>query len=414
MSVKHVDIAIIGGGPAGCTTCYGLQRVLGNSVKIQVFERASSIRPVGGLIGIGTQENLTMALNCIHEGLYDEVLQVSHPRNICKVFDTHGNFVQEIFDSKNTSYVVPWYKYQSLMMDKLFSDSVNVGYQLETIQQNDKEVKLGFSNGKIVQAKIVIGADGNYSKTRMALFGEVPKFFGQVSWRFQCLGFHADIPPSTYYQFKEEGKLLAIQCCPDHFNREEEEKYRTFVSGFAPWPEERLHELEHIRYSGPQTVKSPSKIKERFFESMKEFPQKYLGWIEKHLDENLLLEHAIYIRDPNSPWGKGRVSMVGDAAHVLPPIGLGLPFGVEDALELSHCINDFGISQEALREYEKRRQQRVTPIQKRTLKNYWKGYQSDSQVQQGSVDQKPLTLSDFIKDYYPKTLKITQNLSKIQ
>jgi 2-polyprenyl-6-methoxyphenol hydroxylase-like FAD-dependent oxidoreductase len=46
------DCCIIGAGPAGLATAYGLRKVLGKKAKIGIFEQSSKLQQVGGQVGL--------------------------------------------------------------------------------------------------------------------------------------------------------------------------------------------------------------------------------------------------------------------------------------------------------------------------------------------------------------------------
>ena len=57
-------------------------------------------------------------------------------------------------------------------------------HQLDDLRQDDSCVSLSFSNGKTVQAKVLIGCDGNQSVVREKILEDgPPQYAGQGVWR---------------------------------------------------------------------------------------------------------------------------------------------------------------------------------------------------------------------------------------
>ena len=68
-------------------------------------------------------------------------------------------------------------------------------------------------------------------------------------------------------------------------------------------------------------------------------------------------------RPPLSRWGRGRVTLLGDAAHpMLPSLGQGANSAIEDAVVLAHAVATHSDPETALRTYERRRLRRTTAL----------------------------------------------------
>ncbi len=143
-----------------------------------------------------------------------------------------------------------------------------------------------------------------------------------------------------------------------------------FLSGQAGWPEDQLDVLDRKRYIGSEDgnesggrTQNKERL-ERFLKVFSAFPPHVLEFIKKYYESSAnILEHPVYFRPVGRPWGKGRVTLVGDAAHIITPnMAMGTPLAFEDSVSLAHAIYNFGLSSEALRKYEEERQPRVNKI----------------------------------------------------
>lgn len=79
--------------------------------------------------------------------------------------------------------------------------------------------------------------------------------------------------------------------------------------------------------------------------------------------ENEILRNDLVDRKPLNKWGKGRITLLGDAAHpMLPNLGQGACTAIEDGFILARCIAESGLNETALKAYESARIPRTTKI----------------------------------------------------
>lgn len=101
-------------------------------------------------------------------------------------------------------------------------------------------------------------------------------------------------------------------------------------------------------------------------------------------DAEQILEGFIYDRLPLTSWSKGRVTLLGDAAHPMAPaLAQGANTTFEDAYELAHCLSQSSSIEEALSSYEKPRIQRTQVIQSRSALGEMRYYEADSETSSG-------------------------------
>jgi 2-polyprenyl-6-methoxyphenol hydroxylase-like FAD-dependent oxidoreductase len=113
------------------------------------------------------------------------------------------------------------------------------------------------------------------------------------------------------------------------------------------------HEGEHDSSAGPQA---------RLLSLFKGWHQPIEALIRAG-DDSTILRNDIYDRDTLPAWGRGRVTLLGDAAHPMTPnLGQGGCQAIEDAMQLAACLAGEGNVETALKDYESRRIQRTDSV----------------------------------------------------
>jgi 2-polyprenyl-6-methoxyphenol hydroxylase-like FAD-dependent oxidoreductase len=100
-----------------------------------------------------------------------------------------------------------------------------------------------------------------------------------------------------------------------------------------------------------------------------ELLRRYGAWFDpvpaliESTDPDAIEPTFTYDRPPRRNWGRGRVTLLGDAAHPMKPnIGQGAAQALEDAVVLASCVAGSGDPEEALRAYERRRVRRANAV----------------------------------------------------
>ena len=112
---------------------------------------------------------------------------------------------------------------------------------------------------------------------------------------------------------------------------------------------------------------------------------------------------ALYDREPLPTWTKGRLTLLGDAAHpMLPHLGQGANQAIEDGMALAVILSntDNAAVPEALLAYEKLRRERVAEIQHGARIN---GLRVDSMLDYADLEKRDAELAahaDFRKHLY--------------
>src|ERR1700682_3162813 len=344
-------IAIVGGGLAGLAAANALQAF---GMRAEVFETAPALGEIGAAVNASPQA--VKALRAI--GVGDKVAAVAYasPGIYTRNMQT-GEFL-EFNDRKKAAahYGAPYYSFHRAdLLDALASgldhSAIHLGHRLTAIEERGDRVVLAFANGAEAEADMAIGADGVRSVIRRALYGDDnPTYTGQMVWRALLNG--SDVPedvlePTDHIQWVGPGcHLLAYHI--------RDKKLVNIVTqqDTDKWVEE-----------GWSTRGEPDEMRSSF-------PNP-----EPRLEKLLTLvtersKWGLFTRPLTPNWGRGRIQLIGDAAHaMLPNAGQGACQAFEDAYILARWLDACRDPVEAFANFRRIRIPRVHGVQRLSLAN---------------------------------------------
>jgi 2-polyprenyl-6-methoxyphenol hydroxylase-like FAD-dependent oxidoreductase len=223
---------------------------------------------------------------------------------------------------------------------------VRLGVTVETLVQDGDGVDVTLTDGVTARYDLVVGADGIYSKMREMIFPDAPKpkFTDQGCWRIV-----ADRPPKIDRAEIYFGGPLKL--------------------GMSPISQDKMYVflLEHVPgnpWFAPEThVRHLSDLMEPFGGIV---PTIRAG-LSEHSQTNYRPLEWLLLPDP---WYKGRVVLIGDAAHATTPhMASGAGLAVEDGLVLADELAKNDDVAAALRGFMTRRFDRAKLVVETSVKS---------------------------------------------
>jgi len=379
-------IAIVGGGLAGLAVAQML-RTFG--VKAEVFEAAPKLGEIGAAVNASPQA--VKALQAI--GLGASITAVGHlsPGIYTRNMQT-GEFLESIDRYKlAVRYGAPYYTFHradllDALSSRLDAGAIRLGHRLIGIEERDDCVVLVFENGNQVEAEYVIGADGVRSVIRKALYGgDNPTYTGQMVWRVLLNG--GDVPADvlaplghtqwigpgshfTAYYFRA-GKLVNIVAQQDT----------------DKWVEESW-----------STKGDPDEMRASFPN-----PEPRLKMLLSFVIE--CSKWGLFARPLTQNWGRGRIQLIGDAAHaMLPNAEQGACQAFEDAYILGRWLEVCQDPAEAFANFRRIRTPRVHGVQRLSFSNARFEHMRDAAAQTRSIATGQSSVhgnSDWVWGYDP-------------
>ncbi len=347
MARNGLSIAIVGAGIGGLAAAATLRRV-GHDVA--VYEQAHAFARIGS--GIQQAPNAVKVLRGL--GLEQRLGQLAArpDAQMNRVWDTgEVKWNKQMGGPMADDYGAPYFHLHRgdlhmALAEIVPEEIVHRDKKLTGLSQDADSVTLSFEDGGTATADIAIGADGVHSVVREALLGvEKPEFSGRVAYRTtfpaSLLG---DVPIDDYAKWWGPDRHIVIY----YITPEKDEIY--FVTS-TPEPS---FTTESYSAKG----------------DLAELRKAYAGF-HPHVQAVLAAcpavnKWALYVRDPLPRWGKGRVTLLGDACHPMTPyMAQGAATSLEDAVVLSRCLDGVGAGDigRALRRYEDSRRERTARIQ---------------------------------------------------
>jgi len=335
-------VLIAGGGLGGIATALALQQQGIDSV---VFERAPELRDGGAGLHIFTNGMLALA----HLGLADQVAKIAPAQSVChfatstgRVIGTYpvGEFVERY---GQPTVAIGRSDLHGILRDALTAPVVT-GAEVTGYTEHADGVSVHFADGTSQDGDLLVGADGVRSAVRAGLLGpQPPDYTGYIAWRGHARMSPEEFPPGTFQALFGPGTRFT---------------YYDIAPGVVHWMSVA---------NGPAGGRDDG-TPEQTLDMLR---ARHAGWtdpVRQILDATVpesILRGDVVDRKPDPVWGRGRVTLLGDAAHAVSfNIGQGACLAIEDALVLAEQLAAPGATVTgALRAYEAERQERTRPMQ---------------------------------------------------
>lgn len=347
--MQRPQTIIVGGGIGGL---FAAKALLAHGLEVAVYEQAPELGEVGAGVYItpnGVRQMVRVGLGDAVEAWGARVGPASH------YFRADGSPIAPVQVTDSSGWSANFGMHRADFVDFLAASLpkgiVHTGHRCIGFEQVGDKARVKFANGATAAADIVVGADGIHSELRPYVFPpSQPVFSGSVAYRGtvpfdRVPGF----PNERWQMWLGQGKHFLV--FPLRAG-----KLLNYV-GFVPADKEMKES-----WSAPG---DPDMLRAEF-----------AGWDPRI--EALLLKAektfrwALHDREPMPTWTKGRLTLLGDAAHpMLPHLGQGANQAIEDGMALATILSRVGNAHapEALIAYERLRRERVADVQRGARQN---------------------------------------------
>ena len=341
---RMTRVAIIGGGIGGATAGCALAQA---GVEVSVYEAAPELKEIGA--GVALHPNAMRVLRMI--GVEDAVRKVAGRSEWMVTRDARtGRAISKISRAQQaqtyglTGATVHRADLLDVLAARLLAGCVTLGARCTTVESHPDSAVARFEDGSEIEADVIIGADGIHSRVRAALFGpDDPRFTGKICYRSVVpRDAVSGEPPST-----DNAQWLG--------------PHGTVVL----YPLRGTELINVVAHYDDEHYRHESWINEC---ERQEVLDRYSGWHESLLRVfaagDTWYKWALYDRDPIVQWTKGRVTVLGDAAHpMLPYLGQGACQAIEDGAVLATALQaEPDDPQQALTRYERTRRPRASRV----------------------------------------------------
>ncbi len=358
MEKLRTRVAIVGGGIGGLALALQCDK---RGIDCMVFEAVENIEPLG--VGINLLPHSVKILAAL--GLQEELLATGIETAELAFFNRHGQAIW-----REPRGIAAGYDYPQVSIHRgelhmllyrhavarLGSGRVRAGHAIKRFDTGSAGAPATavFENRRTgeevagVEADLVVAADGIHSFVRAAFFPDEgpPKYSGRILWRGTCVA-----PPFlTGRSMMQAGHAsqkavvypISRKVFEDTGNNLTNWIMELAVPGDTPPRQDWARKVDKSVFAGP-----------------------FEGWKWDWLDVPALIanggpayEYPMCDRDPLPRWSHGRVTLLGDAAHPMYPIGSnGAAQAILDTESLAEALAGESGVEEALVRYEAERRE---------------------------------------------------------
>jgi 2-polyprenyl-6-methoxyphenol hydroxylase-like FAD-dependent oxidoreductase len=346
-------ISIIGAGPGGLTCARILQR---HGIAVTVHDRDPhrDARDQGGTLDLHADDG-QIALR--EAGLLDEFFALSRPEGqemremnpAGEIRTHHRPEPDELFKPE-----IDRGRLRTLLLDSLQPGTVRWGHSLRTVSGPAGGPRtLHFSDGTTAETDLVIGADGAYSRVRPILSPAVPRYTGVhflEAWFDDVESRHTALSELVGQGGARaadgERALFAQRNSGDHI--------RVYIIQKRP--------ADWIATAG-LSIEDTAGIRAHLIEKFAAWSPRMRQLITDN--DGRYVDRPIFALPVPHTWAHNpTATLLGDAAHLMPPLGVGVNMAMLDASDLALALTRSATVDEAIHAYENTMLPRSTDIAK--------------------------------------------------
>jgi 2-polyprenyl-6-methoxyphenol hydroxylase-like FAD-dependent oxidoreductase len=310
---------VVGAGIAGTTVAGALAR---DGIDVEMIE----VEPVPTFRGIGIAL-LPPALRCMQQlGLADACIRRGMPQYTFKTCTAAGDIINEsplrgLLEAPYPPAVgIARSAFGEILREWALRAGVRARYETTVTRLTNRaaSVEVELSDGDTRTYDLVVGADGVHSATRTTIFpgASAPLYLGQCIWR------------------------VLVPARPEEVNGQMLFLGETTRAGFNPITHDTMY--IYLVHHAEHPHRWPTA--EACYTAMMENLDEYGGLMNEM--SRLVTPHSPTHYGPLStsfvdrPWHRGRVILIGDAAHTTPPhLASGAGIAIEDAIVLARSLS---------------------------------------------------------------------------
>lgn len=350
---------IVGGGIGGLAAALALTRA---GRRVRLFEQAQAWGEIGAGVQLGPNATRLLREWGLERSLA-EVAAVPRQLTVKRMDDGMTLARLRLGQGMRTRYGAPYLTVHRADLHALLLKAVRncgaelqLGQSIAQVSQGDDSVQLTLQDGSAADGSLLVGADGVWSRVREQVLGDgVAAASGHLAYR--ALVAQTELP--VVLRSRDVTVWLAPQAHVVAYpvRRGEWLNIVAVVEGVPPeTPRDWDQPGEGARLRAVLGRVCPG------LESLARAPQNWRLW-------------SLHARAPLAGPGemvRGRVALLGDAAHpMLPYLAQGTAMAIEDAAELERVLapEKKGDLPSALQQYAQSRWQRCARVQRRARRN---------------------------------------------
>ena len=333
---------VIGGGIGGMSSAIALEKA---GINVEVYEAVQEMKPVGAAISIwpnGVKCLNALGMKAALRELGGNMAFMAYHDGATGVPLTRFSMAPLVQQVGEYPYPVARAELQAMLIDTFGRERVQFGKRVIQVEQTADGVIATFSDNSQATGDFLIAADGTHSVIREYVLEErlERRYAGYVNWNGLVTIDERIAPADQWTTFVGDGKRVSLM--PVSGNR-----FYFFFDVPLPkgLPQDR------------STVKADLT---GYFQGWAEPVQQLIAAINPDTTNRV----EIHDIEPFSRFVKGRVALLGDAAHsTTPDIGQGGCAAMEDAVVLASTLASHSLGiEDALLRYQARRVERVKDL----------------------------------------------------